>query len=100
VTTVTSAGGMPRWIHLPGAIRLLPILMTSLTLILAVSPPVCASGARREWRRSVGTTVMGGMMFATFLNVIIPVLDVVVLTLRDGGGRVRVEAPVEGGARA
>jgi hydrophobic/amphiphilic exporter-1 (mainly G- bacteria), HAE1 family len=82
-------------------IRLRPILMTSLTLILAVSPLVFASGAGMEGRHSVGTTVMGGMVFATFLNVIIiPVLYVVVLTLRGGGGRVRAGAPAEGGASA
>jgi hydrophobic/amphiphilic exporter-1 (mainly G- bacteria), HAE1 family len=82
-------------------IRLRPILMTSLTLILAVSPLVFASGAGMEGRHSVGTTVMGGMVFATFLNVIIiPVLYVVVLTLRGGESRARAGAPAEGGASA
>jgi HAE1 family hydrophobic/amphiphilic exporter-1 len=64
-------------------IRLRPILMTSLTLILGVAPLVFASGAGQEGRWSVGTTVAGGMFFATFLNIIvIPVLYVVVQTLR------------------
>jgi hydrophobic/amphiphilic exporter-1 (mainly G- bacteria), HAE1 family len=69
-------------------IRLRPILMTSLALILAVMPLVFASGAGREGRWSVGTAVAGGMFFATFLNVIfIPVLYVVVQSLRGGGTR-------------
>ncbi len=66
-------------------IRLRPILMTSLTLILGVMPLVFASGAGQEARHSVGTTVAGGMVFATFLNVVfIPVLYVVVRTLIPG----------------
>jgi HAE1 family hydrophobic/amphiphilic exporter-1 len=64
-------------------IRLRPILMTSLALILGVMPLVFASGAGQEGRHSVGTTVAGGMFFATFLNVlIIPVLYVVVQSAR------------------
>jgi HAE1 family hydrophobic/amphiphilic exporter-1 len=66
-------------------IRLRPILMTSLAFILGVMPLVLASGAGQEGRHSVGTAVAGGMMFATFLNVLfIPVLYVVVQTLRGG----------------
>ncbi len=64
-------------------IRLRPILMTSLAFILGVLPLVFASGAGREARNSVGTTVAGGMLFSTFLNIIfIPVLYVVVQHLR------------------
>jgi hydrophobic/amphiphilic exporter-1 (mainly G- bacteria), HAE1 family len=82
-------------------IRLRPILMTSLALILAVLPLVFASGAGQEGRHSVGTTVVGGMLAATFLNVvIIPVFYVVVQTMRGGGGRERGAAPAEGGAHA
>jgi HAE1 family hydrophobic/amphiphilic exporter-1 len=66
-------------------IRLRPILMTSLTFILGVLPLVFASGAGQAGRHSVGTTVFGGMVFATFLNIIfIPVLYVVVRTLVPG----------------
>ena len=59
-------------------IRLRPILMTSFAFILGVLPLVLASGAGREGRHSVGTTVFGGMLAATFLNLLfIPVLYVV-----------------------
>jgi len=65
-------------------IRLRPILMTSLTLILGVLPLVLAQGAGRISRRSVGTTVFGGMIAATFLNLIfIPVLYVVVKLVQE-----------------
>jgi HAE1 family hydrophobic/amphiphilic exporter-1 len=64
-------------------IRLRPILMTSLAFILGVMPLVFATGAGQEGRHSVGTAVAGGMLFATFLNVLfIPILYVVIQTLR------------------
>ena len=76
-------------------IRLRPILMTSLAFILGVLPLVFATGAGQVARRSVGTTVAGGMFISTFLNLLfIPVLYVVVQTLRGkfgGGGRRVVE---------
>ena len=70
-------------------LRLRPILMTSLAFILGVLPLVFATGAGQEARHSVGTAVAGGMTVSTFLNVVfIPVLYVVVQTLRDRiGGR-------------
>ena len=74
-------------------IRLRPILMTSLAFILGVLPLAFADGAGQEGRHSVGTAVAGGMAFATFLNVVfIPILYVVVQTLR--GGRARAAAVV------
>ena len=72
-------------------IRLRPILMTSLAFILGVLPLVLAQGAGRISRRSVGTTVFGGMIASTFLNLIfIPVLYVLVRSLQRHGKR---EAP-------
>ncbi len=60
-------------------IRLRPILMTSLAFILGVVPLVVAQGAGRAGRVSVGTTVFGGMIAATTLNLLfIPVLYVLV----------------------
>ena len=66
-------------------IRLRPILMTSLAFILGVMPLVFATGAGQEGRHSVGTAVAGGMLFATFLNILlIPVLYVLVRTAIPG----------------
>jgi HAE1 family hydrophobic/amphiphilic exporter-1 len=66
-------------------IRLRPILMTSLAFILGVLPLVLAQGAGRISRRSVGTTVFGGMIASTFLNLLfIPVLYVTVKKLQAG----------------
>ena len=60
-------------------IRLRPILMTSLAFILGVVPLMLAQGAGAAGRVSVGTTVFGGMIAATTLNLIfIPILYLVV----------------------
>ncbi len=66
-------------------IRLRPILMTSLAFILGVVPLVLARGAGRAGRVSVGTTVFGGMIAATTLNLLfIPVLYVIVRSIAPG----------------
>jgi len=63
-------------------IRLRPILMTSFAFILGVVPLVTATGAGQASRHSVGTTVFGGMILSTVLNLFfIPVLYVVIKTL-------------------
>jgi len=63
-------------------IRLRPILMTSLAFILGVVPLMVATGAGAAGRVSVGTTVFGGMIAATSLNLLfIPMLYVVVRTI-------------------
>jgi len=73
-------------------IRLRPILMTSLAFILGVMPLVFATGAGQEARHSVGTTVVGGMFFATFLNLLfVPILYVTVRTLFPGKLRESLE---------
>jgi HAE1 family hydrophobic/amphiphilic exporter-1 len=59
-------------------LRLRPILMTSIAFILGVLPLVFATGAGSAGRHSVGTTVFGGMIVSTALNLfIIPVLYVI-----------------------
>ena len=59
-------------------LRLRPILMTSFAFILGVLPLVFATGAGALGRHSVGTTIVGGMLLSTVLNLIfIPVLYVI-----------------------
>jgi HAE1 family hydrophobic/amphiphilic exporter-1 len=67
-------------------IRLRPILMTSLAFILGVLPLVLASGAGEKGRHSVGTTVFGGMIMSTILNLFfIPVLYLIIEGWRERG---------------
>src|SRR5690349_10246327 len=72
-------------------LRLRPILMTSLAFILGVFPLFISTGAGANARHAIGTGVIGGMLFATFLGVLlIPVFYVVVRRLLgdklDGDG--------------
>jgi HAE1 family hydrophobic/amphiphilic exporter-1 len=68
-------------------IRLRPILMTSFAFILGVIPLMLASGAGQEGRHSVGTTVFGGMLMSTILNLFfIPVLYMIIEGWRERGG--------------
>jgi len=65
-------------------LRLRPILMTALAFILGVLPLVFASGAGAMSRHSIGTTVFGGMVAATFLSLIfVPIFYVVIETVRE-----------------
>jgi multidrug efflux pump len=60
-------------------LRLRPILMTSMAFILGVLPLVTSTGAGANSRHEIGTGVIGGMLFATFLGLLlIPVFYVAV----------------------
>ena len=69
-------------------LRLRPILMTSFAFILGVLPLVFATGAGALGRRSVGTTIVGGMLLSTVLNLVfIPVLYVILSRLLRRGDK-------------
>jgi hydrophobic/amphiphilic exporter-1 (mainly G- bacteria), HAE1 family len=60
-------------------IRLRPILMTSIAFLLGVVPLMLATGPGAGARASLGTTVFGGMLVSTFVNLIfIPGLYVII----------------------
>ncbi len=64
--------------------RFRAILMTSLTFIFGVMPLVWSHGAGAASRHSVGTGVMGGMMFATLFGLFfIPIFYILI----EGGRR-------------
>jgi len=63
-------------------LRFRPILMTSFAFIMGVLPMAVSSGAGANARHAIGTGVIGGMLFATFLGLLlIPVFYVVVRRL-------------------
>lgn len=76
-------------------LRLRPILMTSFAFILGVLPLAFATGAGQMGRHSVGTTIVGGMLLSTVLNLFfIPVLYVLTKTVLEkisGSGSSRVQ---------
>ncbi len=66
-------------------LRLRPILMTSFAFILGVMPLVFATGAGAVARRTIGVTVLGGMIAASSIAIfIVPVLFVVIVRITYG----------------
>ncbi len=64
--------------------RLRPILMTSLTMIFGMLPLVFASGAGANGSRTIGTSVVGGMILGTLAIVVTtPVLFVIFQRLEE-----------------
>jgi multidrug efflux pump len=50
--------------------RYRPVMMTALAFIVGVVPLVIATGAGATARQSIGTTVFGGMLLASFIGVL------------------------------
>lgn len=50
--------------------RYRPVMMTALAFIIGVIPLVVATGAGAAARQSIGTTVFGGMVIASFIGVL------------------------------
>ncbi len=71
-------------------LRLRPIIMTSLAFILGVLPLAFASRAGAVARQTIGWTVAGGMLAATFLAIfIVPVLFLFITRLAYGSRKLR-----------
>jgi HAE1 family hydrophobic/amphiphilic exporter-1 len=67
------------------SLRLRPIIMTSLAFIFGVLPLALATGAGAVARRTIGFTVLGGMVAASSLAIfIVPVLFVVIIKIAYG----------------
>jgi multidrug efflux pump len=81
-------------------IRLRPVVMTAFAFILGVVPLVIARGAGAQARRSLGTTVFGGMLVATLLSlVLVPALFVIVQGSAEWIGRKLRGGAAHGGAQ-
>ena len=65
------ARGVNQAIIEAATIRLRPILMTSLSTIFGVLPLILGSGPGAASRLTVGITILGGMLFATFFTLFV-----------------------------
>ncbi|HEU0138109.1 MAG TPA: efflux RND transporter permease subunit [Bryobacteraceae bacterium] len=74
-------------------LRLRPIVMTSLAFGFGVLPLALARGAGAGAQQAIGTSVLGGMITATFLAIFfIPLFFVMVVQLFERRKRRRIEA--------
>ena len=68
----------------PGKLRFWLILMTSFAFIAGLLPLVIATGAGAIGNRTIGTTVLGGMLAGTLIGVlVIPGLYVLLQSMRE-----------------
>jgi multidrug efflux pump len=74
-------------------LRFRPIVMTSLAFVLGVLPLALSSGAGAAARRSMGTGVVGGMLFATFVATIFVPLFFVLFARRQKMGEPTAPEP-------
>jgi HAE1 family hydrophobic/amphiphilic exporter-1 len=75
-----------------GPIRLRPILMTALSLILAMIPVALGLGSGGEFRSSMAIAIMGGMTTSTFLTLlVVPVAYSIVVGWLDRRAQRRAE---------
>ena len=83
-------------------LRLRPIVMTSLAFGFGVLPLAIATGAGAGAQAAIGTSVLGGMLTATFLAIFfIPLFYVLVVRLLGGKTRTpRAEPAASGAAHA
>jgi hydrophobic/amphiphilic exporter-1 (mainly G- bacteria), HAE1 family len=73
-------------------LRLRPILMTSFAFILGCVPLWLAEGAGAVSRQIIGTSVIGGMLAASFIAIfLIPVLFYLVEKFTDRKGKIKAE---------
>ncbi|MEZ4618487.1 MAG: efflux RND transporter permease subunit [Caldilineaceae bacterium] len=87
--------------RMAGPVRLRPILMTALSLILAMIPVAAGFSQGGEFRQSMSIAIMGGMTTSTFLTlVVVPLAYSIVVGFLDRmTGRMRARQEAKKAAR-
>ena len=74
------------------SIRFRPIVMTSIAFILGVTPLAIATGAGSASQQSIGIVVLGGMLGATFLDILfVPMFYITVQKLFGSKKKIHIE---------
>jgi multidrug efflux pump len=82
-------------------IRLRPILMTSFSTVFGILPIALGLGAGAESRQPLGIAIVGGVLFSTFLTVIVvPVVYTLLARFTRAEAIAAVEAEAQAPARA
>jgi HAE1 family hydrophobic/amphiphilic exporter-1 len=70
--------------HMAGRLRLRPIIMTSIAFVFGMVPLMFANGAGAGASKSIGISVISGMLFSTFLAIlVVPAFFAVIQTLEE-----------------
>ena len=77
------------------SIRLRPILMTSFSTVFGILPIAIGFGAGAESRRPLGIVVVGGVLFATFLTLLLVPVVYSLLARFSKAKRVEDAEPVD-----
>ncbi len=77
-------------------VRLRPILMTSFAFILGCVPLWTASGAGSVARQIMGTTVIGGMLAASFIGIFFVPAIFFLVEKWSGAGQERITTALPG----
>ena len=76
-----------------GRVRLRPILMTTVTTVLGLTPMALGIGRGADLRAPLAIAVIGGLLVATLLTlIVVPVVYATVETLLGGRGEALTEA--------
>lgn len=73
-------------------VRLRPVMMTALTCIIGLIPLAVARGAGATGNQSIGISAVGGMLFGTFIGVlVIPILFILFQSLHERLSKHKIE---------
>jgi HAE1 family hydrophobic/amphiphilic exporter-1 len=73
-------------------VRLRPVMMTALTCIIGLIPLAVAHGAGAIGNKSIGISAVGGMLFGTFIGVlVIPILFILFQSLHERLSKHKIE---------
>ena len=73
-------------------VRLRPVMMTALTCIIGLVPLAIAHGAGAVGNKSIGISAVGGMLFGTFIGVLVtPILFILFQSLHERLSKHKIE---------